>query len=70
MTDTHTHNEGGAVKMKTVVITRVEKGYRVESVTNSVDYWPPQILEVTEVKKLCDDPLWQVSVIPPIPGRP
>jgi hypothetical protein len=74
MTDVHEHAEPGIRKIKTMMVTRIEKnghpGYRVESVANSVDYWPLQILEVDEVRKLCDDMVWQVNIIPAIPGRP
>ena len=73
MTNTHTHN-GPSMKIKNMVVTRVERnghpGYRVEAVSNSVEYWPPQILEISEVEKLCNDDHWQVNVAPPIPGRP
>lgn len=46
----------------------VNKRYRVEHVTNSVDYSPGQFLERDTVERLCESKNWQVTIVPPKEG--
>jgi len=55
-------------KMQSLLLTHLidkdgKRHYRVESVTNSAEYYPQQMLEIEEVTRLCADNAWQVQVV-------
>ncbi len=44
-------------------------GYKVLVVRNSVVYHPGDILCRAEVKELCDNPSWDITVVPYLEGK-
>jgi hypothetical protein len=44
--------------------TRDMECYRVEKVTDSVEFDPMQLLSKAQVQQLCSAPSWRVTVLP------
>jgi len=38
--------------------------YRVERITDSLEFSPGQLLKKSEAAELCDSPRWKVTVVP------
>jgi hypothetical protein len=47
------------------LIDRKEDHYRVQKVTNSLEYAPLQYLSKKEADELCESHQWKVTIVPP-----
>ncbi len=58
-------DDAPAEKVRTITLTKdpSETEYRVEKITDSIDYEPGSYMSPADVQALCDDAGWKVTVM-------